>query len=112
MAYAKHGTKFFIYGGSIERITLTGQFFALDLSKPWKSESPAWIKYPDGPGYFGTGGAISQDGEVFFAVLNDNRPHSRFMFKDNTWNASKVIASDTVQFTSPVTIGTDGSLLI
>ncbi|KAG0234730.1 hypothetical protein BGW42_006193, partial [Actinomortierella wolfii] len=117
MGYAKYKDKFFIYGGVAahgnENIRNdTGQFFYLDLSKPWKSDSPAWVKLPDGPiGYSKV--ALSSDGKILvaFAYTPKLEIH-RFYFEHNVWLTSPAIHRNTSASSYPVTLGAGNTVLI
>ncbi|KAG0227332.1 hypothetical protein BGW42_003014 [Actinomortierella wolfii] len=115
MAYAKYKNKFYINGGSIKAgigpDTLTGQFFALDLSKPWRSTSPAWIPLPEGPKKDFTRGAMSLDGKIFMTFPEIGYPAYRFSFESNTWSSSKANFRDTMYSVDSVTMG-DGKVII
>ncbi|KAF9154911.1 hypothetical protein DFQ26_009906, partial [Actinomortierella ambigua] len=114
-AYAKYKNKFYIQGGRIgPKIDhATGQFFALDLSKPWTSESPAWIRLPDGPQKDDAGAAISLDGKIFYTSSSLFQPTAhRFFFENNTWSISTTALQESIYTVSPVTLETDGQVLI
>ncbi|KAF9922270.1 hypothetical protein FBU30_007630 [Linnemannia zychae] len=49
MAYAFNSTHLFVLGGKDKFSRPTKQFFSIDLSKPWTSQSPSWNKYQDFP---------------------------------------------------------------
>ncbi|KAG0258373.1 hypothetical protein DFQ27_004686, partial [Actinomortierella ambigua] len=115
-SFAKHKNKFFIYGGTIDgKYEISpgslGQFFALDLSKPWTSESPSWIQLPTGPRASFGRGAISLDGTMFAGFPYGNRQPNLFSFDTKVWSPSKavIVGSDD---SAPVTLGTDGTVLI
>ncbi|KAG0258372.1 hypothetical protein DFQ27_004685 [Actinomortierella ambigua] len=118
-AFAKHKNKLYIYGGSIEvgdgaygnDSSASGQFFALDLSKPWTSKSPSWIQLPTGPRSPYRRGAISLDGNMFAAFPYENRQPNLFSFETKVWSPSKAIMPGTSD-SAPVTLGTDGTVLI
>ncbi|KAF9154224.1 hypothetical protein DFQ26_000298, partial [Actinomortierella ambigua] len=118
-SYAKHHNKLYVYGGrEIQENprplspleTGLGQFFVLDLSKPWKSALPAWSRLPDGPMMPNAGAVVSQDGKIFMAIANN--VHSRgqqFIFAQNSWKNHSDFYNWNEQ--SPVVTKTDGSVL-
>ncbi|KAG0228732.1 hypothetical protein BGW41_003343, partial [Actinomortierella wolfii] len=116
MAYAKYKNKFYINGGTVKEgkgiETATGQFFALDLSKPWRSDSPAWIPLPEGPKKQLISVAMSLDGKVFMTFPEVGFPAYRFSFEKNAWSATKANFRDSMYDVDPVTLGTDGTALI
>ncbi|KAF9974878.1 hypothetical protein BGZ73_001618, partial [Actinomortierella ambigua] len=113
--YTKHKNKLYIYGGSTvtpdESVSLLGQFFALDLSKPWKSTSPAWNALPEGPKNYLTGATVSLDGKIFMTSPNNNNSYL-FSFDTKAWSMSKAIYPGTMNYARPVTLGTDGTVLV
>ncbi|KAG0253799.1 hypothetical protein DFQ27_007195 [Actinomortierella ambigua] len=121
-AYAKHKNKFYIYGGTNysgngysigmdeDDAGSSGQFFALDLSKPWTSMSPSWTQLPSGPRCTIARGAISLDGIKFLGLTFDNEKSSVFSFETKIWNPSKAVFSKSNA--DPVTLGTEGTVLI
>ncbi|KAF9154914.1 hypothetical protein DFQ26_009909, partial [Actinomortierella ambigua] len=116
VAYAKYKNKFYISGGSVETLrdpsATTNQFYALDLSKPWKSESPAWIRLPDAPRKDFAGAAMSSDGKIFMTFPSGIAPAHRFFFENNTWSESKAQFRASTNDVSPVTLGVDSKVLI
>ncbi|KAG0253800.1 hypothetical protein DFQ27_007196 [Actinomortierella ambigua] len=112
--FAKHKNKLYIYGGytnidyTVDPIP-SGQFFALDLSKPWTSKSPSWIQLPTGPRWSGGWGGISLDGIKFVSFPDQDRNPSVFSFETKIWSPSKAAHSRTVS--ASVTLG-DGTILM
>ncbi|KAF9154912.1 hypothetical protein DFQ27_001877 [Actinomortierella ambigua] len=116
-AYAKYKDKLYIYGGMVnwtgnDLEGMSGQFFALDLSKAWRSETPAWIRLPDGPQTEFVGAAISLDGKAFMTSPGADNLSHRFFFENNTWSLSNAPFRESMYDVSPVTLGTDGTVLI
>ncbi|KAF9159000.1 hypothetical protein DFQ26_007015 [Actinomortierella ambigua] len=114
--YAKYKNRFYVNGGttslSASVLGSSGQFFALDLSKSWTSVSPAWIQLPDGPRKDYHGAAMSLDGKFFLTSCSTASTVShRFSFDTNTWSVSKAPCHSTTYDVSPVTLGTDGTVL-
>ncbi|KAF9152567.1 hypothetical protein DFQ26_000850 [Actinomortierella ambigua] len=116
-AYAKYKDKLYIYGGIAHEdqfgISISiGQFFALDLSKAWNSTMPEWIKLPEGPAAAGHSGAISLDGKVFMTFYDQFEPDHWYSFEKNSWAPfnHSLSVDGAVQY--PVTLGTDGSVLV
>ncbi|KAF9157747.1 hypothetical protein DFQ26_008402 [Actinomortierella ambigua] len=119
-SYAKHHNKLYVYGGreiqesprpALPQQNSSGQFFVLDLSKPWRSALPAWSRLPDGPEMPNAGAVISQDGKIFVAFKIEYHGGSvRFRFEQNSWNHS---SSGIVLFNeqSPVVLQSDGTVL-
>ncbi|KAG0251387.1 hypothetical protein DFQ27_008779, partial [Actinomortierella ambigua] len=127
-ASAKYKNKFYLYGGRGDPSAMgTGQFFSLDLSKNWTSESPAWQRLHTGPiREFGSG-AISHDGKIFIAFPDNQLLTHRYIFDNETgsWSASKATfdggmvrrigesnSDIAMKGVIPVTLGTDGTVLI
>ncbi|KAF9970010.1 hypothetical protein BGZ73_007407, partial [Actinomortierella ambigua] len=114
--YVKYKNKFYIYGGdtslAADSTSDLGQFFALDLSKSWKSESPAWIPLPEGPIKSHIGAAMSLDGKIFMTFPGIGYAAHRFSFETNTWSLSNATFRESIYDVSPVTLGTDGTVLI
>ncbi|KAF9177131.1 hypothetical protein BGZ49_005763, partial [Haplosporangium sp. Z 27] len=52
MAYARVGSELFVQGGYVAvndtQTTVSGQFYALDLSTSWPTSSPPWRALPTG----------------------------------------------------------------
>ncbi|KAG0260823.1 hypothetical protein DFQ27_003303 [Actinomortierella ambigua] len=117
-AYAKYKDKLYIYSGTAHEDQFgrnsisTGQFFALDLSKAWNSTMPEWIKLPEGPANEYLSGAISLDGKVFMTFRNQIEPDHWYSFEKNSWAPfnHSLSVNGAVQY--PVTLGTDGSVLV
>ncbi|KAG0221495.1 hypothetical protein BGW41_006732, partial [Actinomortierella wolfii] len=116
MGYAKYKNKLYVNGGLIKAYrdpgSITDQFFALDLSKPWRSDSPAWIPLPEGPKKQLISVAMSLDGKVFMTFPAVGYPAYRFSFEKNAWSAVKANFRDSMYDVDPVTLGTDGTALI
>ncbi|KAG0221186.1 hypothetical protein BGW41_007134 [Actinomortierella wolfii] len=111
-AFVKRKNRLYVFGGEIYIGTTqvaTGQFFALELSKQWKSDSPAWTQLPEGPPAVSPSAVMSPDDKIF--MYNGRR---RFHFEDNTWRDFNSIFTTypTPLATHPVTLGTDGTVLI
>ncbi|KAF9964423.1 hypothetical protein BGZ73_001872, partial [Actinomortierella ambigua] len=112
----KFGSKWYINGGTgIDKIGYTGpmgQFFVLDLSKPWASTSPAWTELPEGPAGGWGGSVMSLDGKIFMTSPGIVAKARRYSFESKTWSASKASFRETIKDLQPVTLGTDGTVLI
>ncbi|KAF9163692.1 hypothetical protein DFQ26_002253 [Actinomortierella ambigua] len=113
-AFAKYKNKLYIYGGytnidyTVDTIP-SGQFFALDLSKPWTSKSPSWIQLPTGPRCPDGRGAVSLDGMKFACFPMHKIKPSIFSFETKIWSPSKAVISNL--FSPLATLG-DGTVLI
>ncbi|KAG0225364.1 hypothetical protein BGW42_004474 [Actinomortierella wolfii] len=116
MAYAKYKNKLYINGGTVKEgkgiETTTGQFFAPDLSKPWRSDSPAWILLPEGPIKLDTSATMSLDGKVFMTSPAVGYPAYRISFEKNAWSTVKANFRESMYDVDPVTLGADGTALI
>ncbi|KAG0250017.1 hypothetical protein DFQ27_009654, partial [Actinomortierella ambigua] len=110
-AYARFKDKFYIFGGTTAS-TETRQFFALDLSKSWESESPAWINLPPGPQVSFPRAAISPDGKAFVSFPSSNGETHRFLFERTAWVPSKLNYQHAFSSAYPVTLGADGSAIL
>ncbi|KAF9970736.1 hypothetical protein BGZ73_006492, partial [Actinomortierella ambigua] len=117
--YAKHKNKLYIYGGSSTALVApnstvgkVGQFFALDLSKPWRSASPAWIALPEGPRESNTGAAVSPDGKIFMTTPTSLEKPYVFNFDTKTWSMSNAIYPASLTAARPVTLGTNDTVLV
>ncbi|KAG0269978.1 hypothetical protein DFQ27_001239 [Actinomortierella ambigua] len=110
--FVKRKNKLYVYGGETYNGTgqvATGQFFVLDLSKQWKSVSPAWTRLPDGPPALNPTAVLSPDDKIF--MYNGRR---RFHFDSNAWQDFNSLFSTfpDVMASYPVTLGTDGTVLV
>ncbi|KAG0230157.1 hypothetical protein BGW41_002579 [Actinomortierella wolfii] len=116
MAYAKYKNKFYVNGGRVKGgntlDVISSQFFALDLSKPWRSDLPAWIPLPEGHKKEFIAATMSLDGKVFMTTPGIGYPAYLFSFEKNAWCTSKTTFRETVYDVDPATLGTDGTVLI
>ncbi|KAG0257211.1 hypothetical protein DFQ27_005258 [Actinomortierella ambigua] len=116
-AYVKHGSKFYIYGGrvniaSFELSVISGQFFALDLAKPWESDTPAWIQLQPGPKKFHMSSAISVDGKTMMVFPGLDASAHRYTFESAKWETSNFTFGPQVTDVAAVTMETDGKVAI
>ncbi|KAG0221457.1 putative protein tag-53, partial [Actinomortierella wolfii] len=116
-AYVKYRNKFYIMGGTTTpqlgvSEAVSNQFFVLDLSKPWKSHSPAWTILPAGSKTDAVGAAMSLDGKIFMTFPGLGYVAHRFFFENNTWSTSKAPLRESMYEATPVTMPGDGKVLI
>ncbi|KAF9969568.1 hypothetical protein BGZ73_008040, partial [Actinomortierella ambigua] len=110
--FVKHKNKLFVFGGEIHNgvsQVATGQFYFLDLSQQWKSDTPAWTQLPDGLPSVSPTAVVSLDGKIF--MYNGRR---RFHFEDNAWRDFSSLFSTypPAMAPYPVVLGTDGTVLL
>ncbi|KAF9977071.1 hypothetical protein BGZ73_007043 [Actinomortierella ambigua] len=91
---------------------ISGQFFALDLSKPWTSDTAAWIKLPESGRKDYIGAAMSLDGKTLLTSPGIYASAQRFSFESNTWSSSNTTFRESMYDVTPVTLGTDGTVLL
>ncbi|KAG0221134.1 kelch domain-containing protein 3, partial [Actinomortierella wolfii] len=108
-SYVKYKNKFYVMGGTVmpefkSTEGYSAQFFVLDLSKPWKSESPAWTPLPAGFRVSDVGAAMSQDGKIFITFPGFGQAAHRFFFENNTWSASQADLRDSMYSSCPVSL--------
>ncbi|KAF9970259.1 hypothetical protein BGZ73_007070 [Actinomortierella ambigua] len=87
VGYAKAKGKFYVYGGRTgpEANAVTGQFFELDLTKPWKADSPAWTELPAGPKQTRIFMAMSADGKNLIANAVQDCSAYQYSADTKTW---------------------------
>ncbi|KAF9970091.1 hypothetical protein BGZ73_007316 [Actinomortierella ambigua] len=116
-AYVKHGTKFYVYGGrvtltSTDPTALTGQFFALDLSKPWSADAAVWIKLPEGPKKYHVTMAMSKDGKILMVFPGKDNTAHRYLVENPQWLASRQPFNVAMTDVAPVMTENDGRVVI
>jgi len=85
-------TRLFILSGGIAPPTqtpylTTPQFFYLDLSLPWSTTSPAWVRLRSGPESITFPGATSADGKnLFFFGIPGPYPVYQFSLETGNWS--------------------------
>ncbi|KAF9543036.1 hypothetical protein EC957_001320 [Mortierella hygrophila] len=97
-AFAKVGTTFYIQGGSTFQDELIQAFWALDLSSPWTTSSPAWSALsPPGPYNAFHSAGVSSDGSSFITFGRDTAASNNqvaaswvntFNIGSKTWSAA------------------------
>ncbi|KAF9968896.1 hypothetical protein BGZ73_009081, partial [Actinomortierella ambigua] len=115
-SFAKHLNRLYVYGGQVTfdlPPVALGQFFALDLSKLWKSASPTWIQLKEGPLMYDAGAVMSLDGRYFMTFADRFLEGAqRYDFEQKTWNKSANVFRSEVKSAFPVVLGTNGTVLI
>ncbi|KAF9971212.1 hypothetical protein BGZ73_005895 [Actinomortierella ambigua] len=114
VSYAKFHNKFYVYGGRNKGSNQTfTDLYALDLSKPWSSQSPAWIPITkDGPTNSALSAAISVDGKTFMLGPTLGVPGWLYSFETKVWSEVKAQFRKSIYDTYPVTLGTDDRVLM
>ncbi|KAG0269055.1 hypothetical protein DFQ27_004987 [Actinomortierella ambigua] len=115
-SYAKFHNKLYIhagYGGNIQPIPYT-QLYALDLSKPWKSTSPAWLRISEGPDFGNnrTYSTVSHDGKILMIMPGIRTPGYLYYIEQDLWVQINATFRKSTMDAFPVTLGESGAVLI
>ncbi|KAF9161649.1 hypothetical protein DFQ26_004344 [Actinomortierella ambigua] len=91
VGYAKARGKFYVYGGRTGPAAnaVTGQFFELDLTKPWKADAPAWSQLPAGPKKTRVFMAMSTDGKKLIVNAVDDCSATHYSGTTKTWTVQE-----------------------
>ncbi|KAG0272722.1 hypothetical protein BGZ95_011498, partial [Linnemannia exigua] len=93
-AFARSVNKLYVLSG-VQRIGsaefLTPQFMSLDLTVPWNSTKPAWMRLEDGPQQNTFPAAFSSDEQTLFAfhIQGTNAP-LQYSVQDNKWQVVNI----------------------
>ncbi|KAF9971213.1 hypothetical protein BGZ73_005896 [Actinomortierella ambigua] len=114
-SYAKYHNKLYIHGGYANGQTIPFRYlYALDLSKPWKSQTPAWIRISEGPNLYNnrTYSTMSADGKVLMIIPGETTPSWLYFFETGQWNMTNAPFRNSMMDAFPVTLATNNSVLI
>ncbi|KAF9971214.1 hypothetical protein BGZ73_005897 [Actinomortierella ambigua] len=112
-SYAKFQNKFYIYGGSTSiRSDYFSELHVLDLSKHWNSTSPVWWVLTSGPLLPATTATMSLDGKKLLLIPGLLSPGWIYSFEKDGWDLVKANFRNSTPGAFPVTMGTDGKVLI
>ncbi|KAF9155198.1 hypothetical protein BG015_010688 [Linnemannia schmuckeri] len=119
MAYMRAGPNFYVQGGKVVRqndnYAISPQFYALDISTSWTTDSPPWKALTGGPTYNLQNGVASPDNKTLTTMFQEQTAQllvNQYSVETNTWKYSFTAVNENLKGIRPVVDPTSGLIYI